>query len=404
MLTSRSFLLAIVLALFCSVADAQIRFHQIARFDDPTDISRRFRGGREVEFAADGERLISAFYGCTLQLFDLKVNASIGKPIRTSGDGEVGFVNNDVAYTADWDSVRLWDAKSGQQIGEPILHELREDTIINPAIDSQGKLIATRATMKSVQLRNVATRKLIGAQLNFPAIVQSIRFSDNDRLLFVRAGGSLHAIDVDTGKEVVGPLNSEWQFKHFSKQQILVTSERVGDGLYQLVIRSTDQRGWPETHRSDLPGKLKRLVALSDNHVLLQVSKQDYTPGLFSFDLAKPETRVEIKSNADRAFTVVVPQDKRHWICSNIRNISCYSFDESEPIWQKQIPPSGYDHQLYPLDDRHFIIRDKQEKFGVYKIADGSEVWTHAGVKRFSLAKDKIALCTSAGVEVWAME
>ena len=404
MLTSRSFLPAIVLALFCSVANAQLRFHQVARLDDPNDPARRFRGGREVEFTADGERLITAFYGCTLQLFDLKRNAYIGKPIRTSGDGEVGFVNNEVAYSADWDSVRLWDAKFGQQIGEPIPHELREDTTINPAIDSQGKLIATRATMKSVQLRNVATRELIGAQLNFPAIVQSIRFSDDDRLLFVRAGGLLYAIDVDTGKEVLEPLKSEWQFKHFPEQQILVTSEQVGDGLYQLVIRSTDQRGWPETHHSDLPGKLKRLVALSDNHVLVQVSKQDYTPGLFTFDLAKPETRVEVKSNADRAFTVFVPQDKRHWICSNIRNISCYRFGESEPVWQMLTPPSGYDQQLYPLDDQHFIIRDKQENFGIYKIADGSEVWTHAGVKRFSRAKDRIALCTSAGVEVWTME
>ncbi|MDV6032366.1 MAG: WD40 repeat domain-containing protein [Phycisphaera sp. RhM] len=404
MLTSRSFLPAIVLALFCSVADAQLRFRQVARFDDPNDPTRRFRGGREVEFAADGERLISAFYGCTVQLFDLKGNASIGTPIRTSGDGEVGFVNKEVAFTADWDSVRLWDAKSGRQIGEPIPHELREDTIINPAIDSQGNLIATRVTMKSVQLRNVATRRLIGAQLNYPAIIQSIRFSNDDRLLFVRAGGSLYAIDVDTGKEVVGPLKSEWQFKHFPGQQKLVTAEQVGDGLYQLVSRSTDQKGWPETHRSDLSGKLKRLVALSDNHVLAQVAKQDYTPGLFTFDLAKPETRVEVKSNADRAFAVVVAQDKRHWICSNIRNISCYRFDESEPVWQKRIAPSGYDQQLYPLDDRHFIIRDKQENFGVYKIADGSQVWTHAGVKRFSLAKDRIALCTSTGVEVWAVE
>ena len=404
MLTSRSLLPAIALTLVCSVADAQLRFHRVAKFDDPNDPARRFRGGREVEFAADGERLISAFYGCTVQLFDLKGNAPIGKPIRTSGDGEVGFVNNEVAYTADWDSVRLWDAKSGQQIGEPIPHELREDTIINPAIDSQGKLIATRATMKSVQLRNVATRKLIGAQLNYPAIVQSIRFSDDDRLLFVRAGGSLYAIDVDTGKEVVGPLKSGWQFKHFPEQQKLVTAEQVGDGLYQLVIRSTDQKDWPETHRSDLPGKLNRLVVLDDSHVLVQVSKQDYTPGLFTFDLTKPETRIEVKSNADRAFTVVVAQDNQHWICSNVRNISCQRFGESEPVWQKQIPPSGYDQQLYPLDNQHFIIRDKQENFGVYKVSDGGQVWTQAGVKRFSLSKDRIALCTSDGVEVWAME
>jgi len=404
MLTSRSLLPAIALALLSSVADAQLKFHRVADFGYPKERARRFTGGREVEFTEDGEKLIAAFYGSTVQLFDLVENVPIGNPIGTAGDGEVGFVNNEVAYTADWDSVRFWDAKSGQQIGQAIPHELREDTIIHPALDSQGKLIATRATMKSVQLRDVATRKLIGAPLNYSTNVHSLRFSDDGALLLVKAGGSLHAIDAETGEEVVGPIKSGWQFYHFPKQQKLVTTEQVRAGLHQLVIRSTDQKGWPETHRSDLPGKLKQLVALRDNQVLVQVSKQDYTPGLFTFDLAKPENRVEVKSNADRAFTVVVPQDKRHWICSNIRNISCQIFGESEPVWQKQIPPSGYDQQLYPLDNQHFIIRDNQEKFGVYKIADGGEVWSQAGVKRFSLVSDRIALCTSDGVEVWAMD
>ena len=404
MLKSRYLLPAIALALFCPVADAQLRFQRVADFGNPSERARRFTGGREVEFTEDGEKLIAAFYGSTAQLFDLKGNVPIGKPIRTAGDGEVGFVNNEVAYTADWDSVRLWDAKSGQQIGKAIPHQLREDTIIRPAIDAQGKLIATRATMQSVQLWDIATRKLIGAPLNYSAIVHSIRFSDDGALLLVRAGASLHAIDAETGEDVVGPIKSGWQFKYFPKQQKLVSTEQFGEGLHQLVIRSTDQEGWPETHRTDLPGKVKRLVALSDNHVLVQVTEQDYTPGLFTFDLAKPENRVEVKSTADRAFTVVVTPDKRHWIASNIRDISCYRFGEPKPVWQKQIPPSGYNQQLYPLGNQHLIICDNQENLGVYKVADGSQVWTQAGVKRFSLTKDRIALGTSAGVEVWAVE
>ena len=235
MLTSRSCLPAIVLALSCSVADAQLRFQRVADFGYPNERARRFTGGREVEFTGDGEKLIAAFYGSTAQLFDLKKNMPIGKPIGTAGDGEVGFVNNEVAYTADWDSVRFWNTKAGQQIGKAIPHELREDTIIRPAIDSHGKLIATRATMKSVQLRDVATRNLIGAPLNYSANVHSIRFSGDGAFLFVTAGGSLHAIDAETGEDVVGPLNSGWQFNHFPKQQKLVTTEQSGQGLYQVV-------------------------------------------------------------------------------------------------------------------------------------------------------------------------
>jgi hypothetical protein len=42
--------------------------------------------------------------------------------------------------------MRLWDANSGQQIGGPIPHQLREDTIIQPAVNPTGKFIATRAS------------------------------------------------------------------------------------------------------------------------------------------------------------------------------------------------------------------------------------------------------------------
>lgn len=405
MLTFRTIVLPVIaLALFCSEADAQLRFRRVAKFGYPSEGALRFTGGREVEFTDDGKKLIAAFYGSTVQLFDLREMVPIGEPIDTAGDGEVGFINNKIAYTADWNSVRFWDTKSGLQIGDAIPHELREDTIIHPAISPQGKFIATRATMQSVQLWDMATRKLIGKQRKYPTEVHSLRFSDDGGLLFVRAGGSLYAINSQTGEDVAGPITSGWRFSHFPKQQKLVTTEQAGEGLYQLVIRSTDQQGWPVTHRSDLPGKLIRMVALNDNRVFLQASKKDYTPAMFIFPLDKPASRIEVKSNADRAFGVVIPQDGRHWICSNIRNISCQEFGKSEPVWQKQVPPSGYDQHLYPFDNEHFVIRDKQANLGVYKVADGIEVWNQAGVKRFSLTKDKIALCNSDGVEVWVME
>lgn len=397
-------LAAITLAFSCSAADAQLKIRRVAKFGDPNEGRRRFTGGREVEFSDDETKIITAFYGCIVQLFDLKKNESIGDPIRTSGDGEVGFVNNEIAYTADWESVRLWDTKSGQQIGNEIPHELREDTIISPAISLDGRYIATRATMKSVQLWNVSTRKLIGKPRSYSTVVHSIRFTDDGGLLIVKAGGSLYAIDTDTGDDVVGPVASGWRFYHFAKQQKLVTTEQVLEGSYQLVIRSTDQKSWPVTHRSNLPGKLKRIVALDDNQFLVQTSKNDYTPAMFIISLDKPTARIEVESDADRAFGLIVSQDKRYWICSNIRNFSCQKFGEAKPVWQKQIPPSGYDQHPYPLNNEYFIIRDKQDNFGVYEIADGSEVWTQPGVKKFSTTKNKIAICSSDGVEIWEME
>lgn len=405
MLVSRTVVLsAMALALAGSSADAQIRFQQVAKFGSPIEREGRFTGGREVAFSEDGTELIAAFYGSSAQLFDLDGKVPVSKRIGTSGDGEVGFVNENIAYTADWNAVRLWDTESGRQVSAVIPHELREDTIIHPAVSPQGKRLATRATMKSVRIWDVATRQPIGEQLNYESVVYSLRFSDDGEVLFVRAGGSLYALDSATAEVVAGPIASGWQFYHFAKQQKLITTEQVEEGSFQLVIRSTDEEGWPEAHRSDLPGRLSRVIPLNDNRVFLQATMKDYSPAIFTFSLDEPETRLAVESGADRAFGVVVTPDKQHWICTNIRDITCQRFGETQPVWQKPVPPSGYDKQLHLFDDEHFVIRDKQGRFGVYKVSDGSEVWNHPKVNRFSVTKNRVALCTSDGIEVWAFE
>ncbi len=400
----RILLSVVVWTAFSAAAHAQLSFQRVATLGSTRENAGPFAGGREVEFSSDKKTMIAAFFGSTVRLFDLEKNVPIGEPIRTAGDGEVGFVNNEIGYTADWDSVRLWDTNTGQQIGEPIPHQLREDTIIHPAIHPTGKCIATRATMNSVQIWDVAARRQIGEQLNYSTEVQSLRFSDDGFLLFVNTGGTLYAIDSETSESVAGPIASEGQFRYFSKQQMLLTTEQEGAVTNQLVIRSTGQQGWPETHRSALPGTIVRMLPLLDDQVLLQTAKKDHTPAIFVFRLNEPETRIEMETKADRAFGLVVSPDGRHWISSNIRDIRCQEFGKLGPVWQKQIPPSGYDQNLYPLDNDHFAIRDKQEHFGIYKVADGSEVWNQAGVKRFSVAKNLIALCKSDGVEIWRME
>lgn len=394
----------IAFALACSTALAQLSFERVASFDKPDDFGRRFSGGREVEFNEAGNRIIVAFYGSRAQLFDLDKNVPIGDLIRTSGDGEVGFVSNNIAYTADWDNVRLWNSNTGEQIGDSIRHELREDTIISPAISPRGTLIATRATMQSVQLTDVATSNLVGTELQLSSNVSSLRFSEDGEILFARAGGALYGIDPATGKVLAGPISAGRIFRYFPSHNKLVTTHSPAKGKFDLVIRSTSQENWPETHRSALYGEASRIVSLGDDQVLVQARKDDYTPGLFTFSVDSPENRSEVDTNADRAFRLVVIPDKQLWICNNIRDITCQKLGESGVVWQKRIPPSGYDLRLYSLDNENFIICDKENNLGVYKVADGVEVWKQAGVQRFSISNNKLAICNTDGVEIWALK
>ncbi|MEM7479108.1 MAG: WD40 repeat domain-containing protein [Planctomycetota bacterium] len=395
--------MALPMQFFCCVAMAQLSLEKVASFPVPQDGPRRISGGRKVQFSQDGEKIIVAFYGSAVQLFDLQKNEQIGKTIRTAGDGEVGFISDEVAYTADWGSMRLWDASSGNKAGIAIHHELREDTIIHPAIGPECKRIATRSTMDSVQLWTREDNRMTSKSFEYPAEISSIRFSDDGGILLVRAGGSLYGIDSKTGEQLTEAIPAGRRFYHFSRQETLITTEHPGDGPNQLVLRSTNEAGWPESHRINLPGNLSKIVALNDDKVLIQTKQDDYTPAFFTLNLRSPLALSEVKSKADRAFRLMVTDDKLHWICSNIKNICCQRVGESEPVWVMRVPPSGFDQKIYPMDNEHFFIRDKQANLAIYQVSDAAKVWSFEGVNGFTFEQNRLAICTAAGVELWAI-
>lgn len=394
----------LLLANLGSTAVAQDAFRRIAKFDHPGEGAQRFSGGRELAFSKDGKRLIVAFYTSRAQLFDLEVRKPVSPPFRTSGDGQVGFVSNETAYTADWASVKLWNSKTGQQIGQTIPHQLREDSIIRPAISPDGKRLATRTTMKSFQVWDAATQQPISQEHELESDIGSLRFSADNELLFARAGGQLFVHHSKTGKRVAGPFPTGWQFYHFPKQELLITTVRVGEGLNELVIRSTAKAEWSEVHRSKIAGRLKKIVPLDDRQLLIQAINSDYTPELFTVSIESPEERTQVKSNADRAFNLIVTNDKRRWISSNTKNISCQEFGESAPVWEINMPASGYDYRLFPFDREYFMIHEKQGALKSHRISDGSQVWTLPGVIRFHVSGKNIAIGNRDGVEIWAVD
>ena len=143
---------------------------------------------------------------------------------------------------------------------------------------------------------------------------------------------------------------------------------------------------------------------LDDRQLLIQAINLDYTPELFTVSIESPEERTQVKSNADRAFKLIVTNDKRRWISSNTKNISCQEFGESAPVWEINMPASGYDYRLFPFDREHFMIHEKQGSLKSHRISDGSQVWTLPGVIRFHVSGKNIAIGNRDGVEIWAAD
>ena len=77
-----------------------------------------------MAFSPDGQRIVSGSYDKTLRLWDAKTGAAIGEPLAGHGDKVIS-----VAFSPDSqrivsgsrdNTLRLWDAKTGAAIGEPL--------------------------------------------------------------------------------------------------------------------------------------------------------------------------------------------------------------------------------------------------------------------------------------------
>lgn len=400
-------LLLLFTVLFTSVNTATFAesgLTKVCSLEQPESPQRRFTGGRQVAVSPDGRTLIVAFYGSSAQLFDLTTGKAVCDPLRTAGDGEVGFVSSEIAYTADWEWLRLWDAKTGKAIGDPIAHELREDTIISPAISPDGTYIATRNTMNSYQIREVASGKVVAESDAGDSSVHRLEFSADGRVLLARRGRLLDVIRPHDGSALVPPVAFVSTFYALSDGR-LITVERRGEDGQSLTARSeTGQL----TGRTILPGKLKRLRELADGRLLIQTTKSDYSPDLFVTSLPDLAQRERLRPEVDRAFALVLPDGGKHWICSNINNVSCLKFGQQEPVWKRKYPGNGYDQKLSLLGDDYLVIHERWGQPGnittCHKVSDGTKVWEQTDVIRTFVHNNLLFVCNRAGVDVWTTD
>ncbi|MEG3922250.1 hypothetical protein QUA07_24490, partial [Microcoleus sp. T3_A4] len=133
--------------------------------------------GYSVAFSEDGTRIVSgSFYDNTLRLWDAKTGQPIGKPLlgHQSAVYSVAFSRDGTKIVSgSYDkTLRLWDAKTGQPIGKLLLgHPVR-----SVAFSPDGTKIVSGGADSTVGLWDAKTLKPIGKPLlGHP--VRSVAFS-----------------------------------------------------------------------------------------------------------------------------------------------------------------------------------------------------------------------------------
>jgi WD40 repeat protein len=189
-----------------------------------------------VALSPDGRRIVSGSDDNTLRVWDADSGQLIGALAgHTDKVTSVAFSpDGHLIVSGGWDnSVRLWDARTGQPIGAPLTGHT--DKVVSVAFSPDGRRIVSGSADGTLRLWDAATRKLIGA-IRVP-IGGTVAFSPDGRRIVSGSDKTLMLWDASTGQQI-GVLTG-----HTDAVTTVAFSpdgHRIASGSYDKTVRLWD--------------------------------------------------------------------------------------------------------------------------------------------------------------------
>ncbi|KAG8837169.1 hypothetical protein FRC18_009893 [Serendipita sp. 400] len=195
-----------------------------------------------ITFSFDGRRIASGSSDETIRLWDAETGQALGEPLR----GHKGAVRS-VAFSPDGRrvasgsedvTIRLWDAETGQALGEPLRGH--EYAVYSVAFSPDSRRVASGSDDETIRLWDAETGQALGEPLRgHEGGVYSVAFSPDGRCV---ASGSwdktIRLWDAETGQALGEPLRGHKgavRSVAFSPD-----SRRVASGSEDVTIRLWD--------------------------------------------------------------------------------------------------------------------------------------------------------------------
>lgn len=349
-----------------------------------------------------------AMYGCKTVFWNLKTNAAIGEPTQQSGDaGAIGFItNSNLAYTADWDSMQIWNQETALKSGKSIPHRLREDSVLAPAISPNGKVLVTRNKMNSLRFWNLETQKSIGPEHTHESMVSKIQFSADNKWCFSRAN-TLSIWNPMTAELVAESIrNNVYSTAYLPARQYLVTFEHDRKDPFsksEIMIRS-GAADWRPVRQFELPGQAQRAEWIDQHRLLVigtEVGEKFKTVG-FVVHLNQLTPKFELVFKYEYPISdYAITKDRQHLVIISRRKVSCWKIGETKPKWERAWTGKHWRKQVFSTDPDWVMAHALGENAIAYSIKDGKELWRKREVIYANTDGKHILVTSKDGAEVW---
>ncbi|MGD1804144.1 NACHT and WD repeat domain-containing protein, partial [Dapis sp. BLCC M126] len=163
-----------------------------------------------VAFNHDGTKIVSGSNDNTVRVWDANTGEQIGKPLQHQDKVNSVAFNHDGTkiVSGSFDkTVRVWDANTGEQISKPLQHW---DWVWSVAFNHDGTKIVSGSFDNTVRVWDADTGEQIGKPLQHQDWVLSVAFNhDGTKIVSGSNDNTVRVWDANTGEQIGKPLQHQ---------------------------------------------------------------------------------------------------------------------------------------------------------------------------------------------------